>query len=188
MTEWSAIAFTEARQVAELAELETLPDTEVGVRAHHHALRELGRDDEALTFVAHALPRAEAIGWAGRILEEEARTVTLDRADRLALDYALRWLGEPDDARRRSAYDTAHGAGERAPERLLCLAVYFSGGSISLPDLPPVLPRPEIAGRFAAAAVRTAAYRSANPAAVIQRALDLAESVGERGASALGDA
>jgi hypothetical protein len=187
VTEWTAIRIAQARQVAELMDVDEaeLPDAELNAASHYAALRAADDRRGAIEFIAHALPRFEAIAWAARILDEESRTYPLDRRDRQALDRALRWLGDVDDRNRRATYDAALTARDSAPERLLALAVHFSGGSISEPDLPPVLPPPEMAGRFAGHAVLAAACRSPEPEAVMDRALALADRIAEQGLKAL---
>ena len=187
MSEWNAIRWTDARQVAELAgyDEEALPSSDIGVHQHYTHVREGGSPSEALDFIGHALSRLEAVSWAAKIIDEESRTRTLAVRDRLALDTVLRWLGDPDDANRRAAYDAAMKAREQAPERTLGMAVFFSGGSISTPDLQPVLPPPESASRCAVTAIKQAAYRNEAPDAVFDRALVLAEAIAEQGIKAL---
>jgi hypothetical protein len=187
MDGWTQVRWTEARQVAQLMELEEehLPDEGVAPLAHYAATREAGDRAGAVAFLGHALPRFEAIAWACRILEDEARDLKLRVLDRQALDYSLRWLGDPSDERRRAAMEAADEAGARSPEKLLAMAVFFSGGSIAPPDLPPVLPQPETAGRLASAAIQLAAHRTDHAAAVLDRALDLGEKVAQQGTRAL---
>lgn len=185
---WNQVRWTEAHQIASLmgVEEDALPAAGVEPEPHYHALRKAGDRAGAATFLGHALPRLEALAWAARVLEDEARTRELKHGDRQALDHALRWLGDPNDASRRAAMAAADEAGERSPERLLATGVFFSGGSISQPDLEPVLPAPELAGRFAAAAVALAAARAEQESdAVFDRALDLGEQVAADGARAL---
>lgn len=190
MSDWNAIRWTDARQVAELAGCpeDTLPAADVTARDHYVKVREGGSPAEALDFIGHALSRLEAVSWAAKIIDGESRTRTLAVRDRLALDTVLRWLGDPDDANRRAAYDAAMKAREQAPERTLGMAVFFSGGSISMPDLQPVLPPPEAAGRCAVTAIKQAAYRNEAPDTVFDRALTLAEAIAENGIKAIASA
>ena len=186
MTAWDQVRWTEARQVAELMGIEEEAQPAAGItpQAHFARVRGTGDRDDALAFLGQALPRFEALAWACSILEDEAARTPMSARDRRALDVALRWLGDPSDERRRAAQDAAEDASERAAERMLGMAVFCSGGSISLPDLPPVLPPPEIAGRLAATAITLAAYRSADPVAVLDRALDLGDKVAAQGTRA----
>lgn len=186
MDGWNNIRWTEARQVVDLMGGDPpLPDPAAAPADHYRTLRDGGRDEDAVSFLGHALPRYEVVAWAGRVVEDEAEAAALRPADRRALDYALRWIGTPDDAYRRAAHAAGAAAGERAPERMLALAVFYSGGSISAPDLPPVQPAPGLAGRFASGAIRLAAHRSPDATATIARALALGERIAAHGVEAL---
>ena len=187
MAEWAQVRWTEARQLLALQGVADgeMPTEGLTPQAYFAALRNEQRRDEAVAFLGAALPRVEAIAWAGRVLDDEANAARIGGADRQALDHALRWLGDPSDDRRRGAMDASEQAGESAPERLLALAVFMSGGSLSGPDLAPVQPPADAAGRLAAGAVAGAAYRTSAPTAVLDRALDLGEKVAEQGLSAL---
>lgn len=184
---WNQVRWTEAHQIASLMGVDEAewPASGIAPDEHYRAVRAGGDRLSAVSFIGHALPRFEALTWAARVLDEQAAALTLSRADRQALEHALRWLGEPNDRTRRAAMAAAEAAGERAPERMLATGVFFSGGSISQPDLPPVMPSPELAGRFAAIAVTLAAARAQDGAALLDRALDLGERVAADGAGAL---
>lgn len=184
---WNQVKWTEAHQIASLmgVEEDALPAAGIVPEAHYRSLLDRNDRSGAVAFLGHALPRLEALHWAARVLEEEASTRGLKRADRQALDVALRWLGDPNDANRRAAMEAADAAGETSPERMLALGVFFSGGTISQPELPPIPPSPEIAGRLAAGAVTMAAYRATDQKAVFDRALDLGDKVAADGLRAL---
>ncbi|WP_299647174.1 hypothetical protein [Sphingomonas bacterium] len=184
---WNQVRWTEAHQIASLmgTPADALPEAGVTPDQHYAALREAGDRPGAVNFLGHALQRLEALAWAARVLEMEGATRELRRPDRQALDHALRWLGDPNDVTRRAAMDAAEAAGEASPERMLGTGVFFSGGSISDPDLPAVLPAPELAGRFAAIAVTLAAARAEDRDAVLDRAMALGERVASEGTGAL---
>ena len=187
MTDWAQVRWTEASQVVALqtSDPAALPDSGISPQAHFLSLRNSEQRDEAVGFLGLALPRFEAIAWAAHIVEQEAGGHRLSMLDRQALDYSLRWIGDANDDRRRAAFEAAGQAGERAPERLLAMAVFFSGGSISMPDLPPVLPPPEAVGKFTAGAICVAAHRGTEAKAVLDRALDLGEKIAVQGTRAL---
>ena len=184
---WNQVRWTEAHQIASLMGLDedALPAPGVTPEQHYATLREVGEPWVAIDFLGHALPRLEALSWSAKVLEQEAEAQQLKRADRQALDHALRWLGDPSDQNRRASFDAANAAGERSPERMLALGVFFSGGSISEPDLPPVLPKEGIAGRLAAGAITAAAFRNTDHLALFDRALALGEKVAADGLKAL---
>ncbi len=188
MDDWQTVRWAEAAQVTAYMDLEPAdrpPADGMSPAAFFTELRARGRGADALEFLGLSLPRLEAVQWAAAVLADEARDRHLPPADRQALDHSLRWLVEPGDAHRRAAYRAGQAAGPRTPERALTLAIFFSGGSISEPGLPAVLPAPELAGRYAAGAVRLAALRAERAAEVEHRALDLGARVAAEGASAL---
>jgi hypothetical protein len=187
MEEWSKVKWTEARQVAELMGIDEEERPEAGVTPseHYAKARTSGDLEQAISFLGHALPRHEGVAWAAQLLDEQGRKEKLKPRDRQALDYALRWVGEPNDYHRRAAYEASEAASEQSAERLLALSVFFSGGSIAPEDLQPVLPAPQLSGRIAASAVIAAAHRSGQAAERMTRALDLGEQVAAKGLEAL---
>ncbi len=186
MNDWTMVKLTEARQVAALIGIDEddWPMPSVGVRDRYVALRRQGALAAAVEYLGHALPRREAVSWAGRLLDDESRRIELTRRSRLALDSAMRWIGEPTDAHRRAAHDAARAISKAAPERFLGLAVFYSGGSVSGTGAP-LAPPPHACSRFAVSAIEQAAYRGADSAAFFNQALDLGEQVAERGIAAL---
>lgn len=189
MGDWAVIRLTQARQVAAAMELpdDEMPDEALGVREFYEQARKRSPSD-ALDVIGHALPRFEAVSWAAAVLDRESRRRELSPGNRQALDSALRWVGEPDDAHRRAAYAAAEQASDDSPERLLGFAVFLSGGSLSEPDLPPVLPPAATCCQLAVSAVRLAAYRNGDPEQLYEWALDQAEGVAENGVTALSKA
>ncbi|MGI4732249.1 MAG: DUF6931 family protein [Janthinobacterium lividum] len=187
MTAWNAVKLTEARQVVARmgAAPEALPDAAVSVRAGYDDLRAAGTLAEAVEYLSHALPRAEAVAWAAALIAEEAARIDLPFRNRQALDSALRWLDAPSDANRRSARAAADLAPRVSPERYLGLAVFYSGGSMAAADAPAVPPPDHACARFAVGAIEQAAYRSPPADRLFLRALALGEDVAVRGLAAL---
>lgn len=188
MSEWTRVKWTEARQIAEALELdpEEWPAPEVSPQ-DGLALFQQGRETpDVLQYLGQALPRFEAVAWAAHVLERHADG--LAPLQRQALDRVQRWLGEPTDAFRRAAYEAAGRARANSAEQMLAEAVYFSGGSVSEPDLPAVLPPQSVCGRFAAGAVTVACQRAADPAAAMQAAIAAGDRVARGGIEALSKA
>ncbi len=187
MTRWPIVKLTQARQVLALMDVDEdeLPPAADDLHARYDALRGGDAPADALDYIAHALPRLEAVTWAARCLHDQARDRSLPIRDQLALDHAMRWIDEPSDTHRRATHAAAEAAGHRSPERMLGMAVYYSGGSIAPVNAAPVLAPPEACLRYAAGAVKASAYRSATPGAAMATALVLAEQVAERGVEAL---
>lgn len=187
MTSWPIVTLTQSRQVAMLMGIDRddLPDPAPDLHDRYAALRRDGSRAEALDYIGHALPRLEAVSWAARILDDESRIVDLPVRDQLALDHVLRWLDDPIEANRRAAHGAAQDAGRYSAERHLATAVFYAGGSIAPVGARPVLAPPEAALRYAIGAVKVAAYRGADPNALLDRALALAERIASEGLAAL---
>lgn len=187
MTRWPIVKLTQARQVFVLMDVDEddLPPAADDLHAGYDALRGGDAPADALDYIAHALPRLEAVAWAARCLHDHARDHSLPIRDRLALDHAMRWIDEPSDANRRATHAAAEAARHRSPERMLGMAVFYSGGSIAPIQAAPVLAPSEACLRYAAGAVKASAYRSGTPGTALAEALALAEQVAERGVEAL---
>ncbi|HET7605906.1 MAG TPA: hypothetical protein VFK28_07535 [Sphingomicrobium sp.] len=187
MAGWDQVKWTQARQVAELMELDSsdFGSPETDPESGYRALRERGDMALAVRYIGHALPRLEAVAWAAHLLENWSQATPPGVGERQALDCAIRWVEEPGEEYRRAAQEAARRAEGNSPERLLADAVFMSGGSISEPDLPPVQPPQQACGGLAAAAVIIAAYRTADPNAALAAACDSGEKVAALGAKAL---
>ena len=107
------------------------------------ALLEVEEYGGAVAFLAHALPRREAIWWAWTCAR---RTAPAERAPEVqaALDATERWLSQPSEGNRRPALEIARAADLGTPAGCAALAVFFTGGSIAPPENPEV-PPPEFA-------------------------------------------
>ncbi|WP_156841952.1 DUF6931 family protein [Novosphingobium aquimarinum] len=172
---WSKVQWTESNQILRLldrdeAEIAAMPRD---VAECHRAYLAQGRAPEAISYLAMALPRFEAVRWGCLFLDEMSRIDGLARPEQQALDSVQRWVGEPIEAYRRAAFAASQLAREDSPERMIALAAFFSGGNVSSPDLEPVEPPPHAAGRFAGVAVLGAAYRKGPDAERAARALQM---------------
>lgn len=184
---WNAVRLTEARQVAALMghHRDDWPEADLPVRTRYEALRAAGSSAAAIKYLAHALPRLEAVAWAARVLEAQARQTPLVPSARHALDVSLRWLGERSEVHRRAAREAAEAIGKPTPERALGMAIFYSGGSVAGPHQPPVMPPDHVAARYAVQAITGAAYRSETPDAVFADALAVGEAAAVSGMEAL---
>lgn len=110
----------------------------------------------AVSFIAHVLPRREAIWWAWtcarRTTPAEMRSPELERA----LQATERWISEPSDAN-RPTLEMAKQAGLDTAGGCATLAAFFSGGSIA-PAGAPVVEAPEfVAAKVVAGSIMLAA-------------------------------
>jgi len=188
MTEWNAVLWADARELAVQAgvELQDPAMADTSPQAFFAGLREANDRVSAVSFLAAALPRAEAIAWAGACLEPLSKAEGFPLRRRNLLEFAMRWIDQPSDEFRRSAFAEAEQEEEDTPEKLLNYAIFFSGGSITDPDLEPVNSDPTVTGHLVAAAIQSAAVLNREEAtAFLDTALNLGEKVATSGMDAL---
>jgi hypothetical protein len=138
-------------ELASLAVFSTAPDL------LEHLVGQ-GRLVEAIRLLAFAMPRREAVWWVCMCARSTA-TVDMPAADHAALEAAELWVRRPAEETRRAAFARAEGAKFATPEAWACVAAFWSGGSMSLPDLPPVEPAPHMQGLAITGAVILASVR-----------------------------
>jgi hypothetical protein len=111
---------------------------------------------DAIDFLAHALPRREAVWWAWLCARAAAGESPPDPvADTLGSTHA--WIAEPTDAYRRTAFACAELAGLGTPHGFAALAVFLSGDSLAPPNMEAVPPGPYDGAKAVAGAVALAA-------------------------------
>ncbi len=183
MSDWKRVHWSEAGQVLAMQDKDAPPEVAtLAPSAHFAALRDAGSLDEAVTFLAQALPRYEAIVWAADCLRALMPPNTLETPDGAAYRAALQWIREPSDAHRWLAHDlaTAPGSGVGAGVSL-AMAAFMSGGSIVPETAPPVQASPELAGRLAGAAILAALSGHPTRAAALAKCLDAGEKIAKEG-------
>jgi hypothetical protein len=99
--------------------------------------RELHAD--AVRFLAHALPRREAVWWAWVCARKSAGPAPKP-AIKAALDSTERWIVEPTEAHRREALTFGEAADFGTAAGCAALSAFMSGGSLAPPDVAPVPP------------------------------------------------
>jgi len=136
----SRIRFADASAVFEtFPRLEQYSTKPLGAAAPLDHARDLAaspRPATALAFLAHLLPRREAVWWGCQCVS----TVLGEAARDEGLRLANLWVRDPDETVRRAALDYAQAKGLRTPTSWLARAVGHSGGSILAPDQPPSPP------------------------------------------------
>lgn len=134
----------------------------------------------AVGFLAHALPKREAVWWACRAVSN--LTGVAEGADK-QLAAAEAWVREPDEARRRAALEAAMMTASLAPGRWCAFAAGWSSGSSSLDETlsAPVQPH------MTAHAVYIAVLRAADHIGYVDYAARLKACVASGAAFAEGD-
>jgi hypothetical protein len=111
--------------------------------------------EDAIRFLAVALPKREAVGWALACVRsafpkpspEEAKAITTAEA----------WAKDPSEVNRRACGAAAEEAGHGTAPGCLADAAFWSGGSLSAPHLPPAPTRADLTAIGVTAAVLLAA-------------------------------
>jgi hypothetical protein len=183
MTDWTQVTWGNGGQVLEFIgrdaeDIAADSDHALPPGKYCQALIERGEIVAAVEFLGHALPRYEAVVWAAQVL----RRFTSGQDDLLSA--VLRWIDDPNDAQRRAVFELAQRLPSGSAKALLGNAVFFSGGSISQPDFPAVLPPAYACGKSAYGAVVTAAYDTEDEETILRDALSIGESIARGGAIA----
>ena len=111
---------------------------------------------DAVRFVAHALPKREAVWWAWVCARRSAGEQPPSKI-KAALDATERWVAQPTEENRRSAMAAAEKAELGTAAGCAGLAAFFSGGSLAPPEAPPVPPGEFLTAKAVSGAVIFAA-------------------------------
>ena len=172
---WTRTNWTDAAQVAEFIDPDRIPQGAAGQppQSWFGQLLSAGQLNDAVTFMAHALPRYECVIWMAQSLIEMS---AVDRRDPLVVA-VLRWIDQPTDELRREAAYLAEKARGNSAAKLMAEAVMLSGGSLAPADLPPVQPPPDVCAKLASGAVLTGIYSLQEPELALRRTLALGEAI-----------
>ena len=94
---------------------------------------------DAVRFLAHALPRREAVWWACTCARFTLPP-TAPPAVMAALQASEAWVFQPTEENRRAAMEKAEASGLDTPSAWSAVSVFWSGGSMAPPGAPPVAP------------------------------------------------
>ena len=137
------------------AEAKALLGDGIAPREYAEALAAAGLVADAVTFLAHAMPRREAVWWgwacARRAAGDQPRP-----AIKASLDATERWIAQPTEEHRRAAAAAAERAEFGTSAGCAGLGAFFSGGSIAPPGLPDALPDEFMTAKAVAGAVSLA--------------------------------
>ncbi|CAN5242758.1 hypothetical protein BH09GEM1_BH09GEM1_12600 [soil metagenome] len=120
---------------------------------------------DAIRFIAHALPRREAVWWAW-VCARKVAGAEPTPAVKAALEATERWIVQPTEEHRRQALHFGEAADFGTPAGCAALAAFMSAGSLAPPSAPPVPPdefmtAKAVAGSVTLAAVTTEPERAA---------------------------
>ena len=111
---------------------------------------------DAIRFIAHALPRREAVWWAW-VCARKVAGAEPEAAIKAALDATERWIVQPTEEHRRQALHFGEVADFGTPAGCAALAAFMSAGSLAPPNAPPVPPDEFMTAKAVAGSVTLAA-------------------------------
>ena len=115
--------------------------------------------DDAVQFMAFALPKREAVWWACLCARSQVQDGTPAPA-LAALTAAEAWVYRPTEENRRAAMERAQATQFDSALVWAAVAAFWSGGSLAPPDLPVVPPAPHLSGVAVSGAVTLAAVQT----------------------------
>jgi len=153
----STLALCEAAEVSEDAtKLLTATTAEPTQRVFVATLVERELFADAIAFLAHALPRREAVWWAWVCARKASGQKPTPKVQ-AALDATERWIVQPTEDHRRQAMQYGEIADFGTPAGCAALGAFFSSGSLSPADAPPVPPGEFMTAKAVAGSVTMAA-------------------------------
>src|SRR5947209_15569832 len=114
---------------------------------------------DAVRFLAHALPKREAVWWACLCSRAVAGS-SPPPPIAAALQTAEKWVADPSEDNRRAAMPAAEAAKLKTPAGCAAMAAFWSGGSLAPPNVPVVPPGEYLTAHGVAGAVMLAAVQS----------------------------
>lgn len=154
-------------------EAQALLEPEMMAPAFYDALLAAGRPFDAVRLLAHGLAPRDAVWWSWQCVVPSAGESPAPE-ELEALDSVHAWFMDPTEENRYRAGDQATLVGPDTAIGSCAQATFFSGGSISLPDLDEVPAPVGVCGRCAAGAVLLAclAARPDDPKSLAAEYLD----------------
>jgi hypothetical protein len=126
-----------------------LHQDEMAPRQFLAVLMEKGLHADAARFLAHALPKREAVWWACHCAEQILGPEP-PPAEAAAVKAARTWVIDPSDDNRRAAFTAAEAAKLGTPAGCAAMAAFMSGGSLAPPKLTVVPPADHLTADFVA--------------------------------------
>jgi hypothetical protein len=129
-----------------------------------------GKLADAVAFVAHLLPRREAVWWAAQCVRREPNAFSAQEEQLLAAAEA--WARNPSDELRRKVLALTDKMPQDRPAGWVARAAGWSGGPIIEVDAHRVMAEPQMCPAAARAAVLTAASAASDPLAFMTRCVE----------------
>jgi hypothetical protein len=111
---------------------------------------------DAVRFLAHALPKREAVWW-GWVCARRAAGDNPPPKIKACLEATEKWIAQPTEEHRRAAMAAAETAELGTAAGCAGLGAFFSGGSLAPPDAPAVPPGEYLTAKAISGAVIFAA-------------------------------
>ncbi len=157
------LTLVEAETAAEICrdldlgeEPRALLDDELTPEGFLDRLLEAGLLADAVSFLAHALPKREAVWWACLSVRTPGAGAATD-GDRKLLEIAEAWVESPDEETRVAALEAAEQSGYETAASWAAAAAAWSGGSLAPAGLEAVPPGETLTAKAVTAAVMLAA-------------------------------
>ncbi len=119
-------------------------------------LMEQGHLKDAIRFLAHALPKREAVWWAWVCARRAAGAAPAPKIKE-SLEATERWIAQPNEDNRRIAMSAAEAADVATAAGCAGMAAFFSGGSLAPPGAQAVPPGAYLTAKAVSGAVTLAA-------------------------------
>lgn len=110
---------------------------------------------DSILFLAHGLPKREAIWWAC-LCAKNITTKDTGADDIASLSIAEKWVYEPDEKKRRMCGTLAEKGNYKTAQNWTAAAVFWSGGSITAEDEPAIEPAPYLYAHAVSGAILNA--------------------------------
>jgi len=117
-----------------------------------------GLHTDAIRFLAHALPKREAVWWACLCVRDTMAPETPPLSV-VALQAAEKWVYTSNEENRREAMARAEADGFNTPASWAAVAAFWSGGSMAPPNVPVVLPGETLTAAAVSGAILLAAVQ-----------------------------
>jgi hypothetical protein len=114
---------------------------------------------DAVKFLAQALPKPEAVWWACQCARTAVGASPPTQVAE-ALTATEKWAADPTDENRRADMKAGEAASLQTPSGCAAMAAFLSGGSMGPPDVPPIPPAENLAGNAVTGAIMLAAVAS----------------------------